>query len=156
MRSRLAPTPSGYLHIGNAFSFIVTWTLARRLGGTLLLRIDDLDTDRKRPDFVADIFDNLDWLGLDRQEGPRDIAEFDAAWSQDRRMPLYRAAMERLKTIPGTLFACECSRGQLAHSGATGRYPGACRDKGLSLDAPGTKLRFRAPDDATITVSGSA
>ncbi|HSA33952.1 MAG TPA: glutamate--tRNA ligase family protein [bacterium] len=148
MRGRLAPTPSGYLHIGNAFSFIITWCLTRRLGGTLLLRIDDLDTDRKRPDFVADIFENLAWLGLDWQEGPRDIAGFDAAWSQDRRMPLYRAAIERLRAIPGALFACECSRGQLAHSGATGRYPGICRDKGLPLDTPGTKLRFRTPDSA--------
>lgn len=143
MRSRFAPTPSGYLHIGNAFSFIVTWVLTRRLGGTILLRIDDLDTDRKRPDFVADIFDGLDWLGLDRDEGPRDMAGFDAAWSQDRRMPLYRVAIDRLKATPGALFACACSRGQLVLSGATGRYPGICRDKGLPLDTPGTKLRFR-------------
>lgn len=145
MRGRFAPTPSGLLHIGNAFSFIVTWALARRLGGTILLRIDDLDTDRKRPDFVADIFENLAWLGLEWDEGPRDMAAFDAAWSQDHRMPLYRAAIERLKATPGALFACACSRGQLSHnSGATGRYPGICRDKGLPLDAPGTKLRFRS------------
>lgn len=148
MRSRLAPTPSGLLHIGNAFSFIVTWVLTRRLGGSLLLRIDDLDTDRKRPDFVADIFDNLDWLGLDWDEGPRGPAELDAVWSQHHRMPLYRAAMEELKATPGALYACECSRGQLSHSGATGRYPGICRDKGLPLDLPGVKLRFAAPLDA--------
>ncbi len=148
MRSRLAPTPSGLLHIGNAFSFIVTWALTRRLGGSLLLRIDDLDTDRKRPDFVADIFDNLDWLGLDWDEGPRNPADLDALWSQHRRLPLYRAALEQLTATPGALYACECSRGRLAHNGATARYPGICRDKGLPQGLPGTKLRYRAPLDA--------
>ncbi len=147
MKSRLAPTPSGLLHIGNAFSFIVTWALTRRLGGSLLLRIDDLDTDRKRSDFVADIFDNLDWFGLDWDEGPRTPADLDAVWSQHHRMPLYRAAIEQLKATPGALYACECSRGQLSHSGAGARYPGICRDKGLPLDAPDTKLRYRAPLD---------
>jgi len=138
------------LHIGNAFSFIVTWALTRRLGGTLLLRIDDLDTDRKRPDFVADIFENLDWLGLDWDEGPQSAAEFESQWSQHHRMPLYHAAIEKLKITPGVLYACECSRGQLAHSGLAGRYPGICREKMLPLDTPGTKLRFAASSDTSV------
>ncbi len=149
MRSRFAPTPSGYLHIGNALSFIVTWCWMRRLGGKILLRIDDLDTDRTRTVFLDDIFDNLSWLGLDWDEGPRDRTDFLAHWSQHRRLPLYRAAIEQLKATPGALFACTCTRGQLARSGSADRYPGTCRSKRLPLDMPGAKLRFAAPDGPT-------
>jgi len=149
IRSRFAPTPSGHLHIGNALSFIVTWCWMRRLGGTVLLRIDDLDTDRTRGAFLDDIFDNLEWLGLDWDEGPRDRSDFVEHWSQHHRMPLYRAAIERLKEMPEVLFACTCTRGQLAQSGCRDRYLGTCRAKGLPFDTPGMKLRFVAPDGPT-------
>ncbi len=121
----------------------------RRLGGRILLRIDDLDTDRTRAAFLDDIFENLAWLGLDWDEGPRDRDDFTERWSQHHRMPLYRAALERLKAVPGTIFACTCTRGQLARSGGADRYPGTCRTKGLPLDAAGAKLRLFAPDAPT-------
>lgn len=69
-RLRYAPTPSGYLHLGNALNFRLNWLVARQNGGKILLRIDDLDADRKRPEYVADVFESLRWLGLDWDEGP--------------------------------------------------------------------------------------
>lgn len=64
-RTRIAPTPSGYLHIGNAFSFLLTALIAKKNNGTILLRIDDIDDERKRPEYVNDIFTSLDWLGIE-------------------------------------------------------------------------------------------
>ena len=69
-RLRYAPTPSGFLHIGNALNFRLNWLVARQNGGKILLRIDDLDAERKRPEYIADIFESLEWLGLDWDEGP--------------------------------------------------------------------------------------
>ena len=84
---------------------------------------------------------------LNRMELTKEAA-LDAEGKKDRykKIEMNGAAVERLKATPGALFACECSRGQLARSGAQGRYPGICRDKGLPLNAPGTKLRFAADD----------
>jgi glutamyl-tRNA synthetase len=76
LRSRLAPTPSGYLHLGNAFSFLLTWLVVRKQHGHLHLRIDDLDADRAKPDYYDDIFTTLDWLGLDYDSGARMRARF--------------------------------------------------------------------------------
>ena len=67
-RLRFAPTPSGYLHIGNALNFCFNWLVARLNGGKILLRIDDIDAERKRPEYVADVFESLEWLGLDYDE----------------------------------------------------------------------------------------
>ena len=76
--SRFAPTPSGFLHIGNALNFILTWLLVRRRGGRLHLRIDDMDGIRVRPEVVEDIFYSLDWLGLDWDTGPSGPEDFHA------------------------------------------------------------------------------
>ncbi|QKG53163.1 glutamate--tRNA ligase family protein [Hymenobacter sp. BRD67] len=67
---RLAPTPSGYLHLGNAVNFVLTWLLVRRAGGTLHLRIDDLDRARLRRAYLDNIFKTIEWLGLDYDHGP--------------------------------------------------------------------------------------
>lgn len=141
-RTRIAPTPSGFLHIGNILSFALTAGLARRHGASILLRIDDLDRHRAAPEFLVDIFETLRFLGLPWDEGPADPAEFEQRGSQLRRMPLYEAALERLRAA-GALFACSCSRSQLAAAVGDGGYPGTCRDRGLSLDAPDLNWRLR-------------
>ncbi|NJL14359.1 MAG: hypothetical protein HC913_16005 [Microscillaceae bacterium] len=76
LRTRFAPTPSGFLHEGNAFSFVLTWLAARHFGGKIHLRIDDLDQTRCRPEYVEDIFRSLDWLGLDWDSGPQGVDDF--------------------------------------------------------------------------------
>ena len=74
--SRLAPTPSGYLHLGNAVNFVLTWLLTRQAGGVLHLRIDDLDRARLRPAYLENIFRVIDWLGLDYDHGPTGPDDF--------------------------------------------------------------------------------
>ena len=80
IRTRFAPTPSGFLHWGNAFSFVLTWLYARKHGGEILLRIDDLDSLRKRPEHVQDVFRSLEWLELDFDLGPSGPDEFEAKY----------------------------------------------------------------------------
>ena len=97
IRTRLAPTPSGLLHPGNGVSFLVTWALARAAGGWILLRVDDLDGDRYRPEYLEDIFRTIDWLGIDYDAGPKNIADFEQHWSQHLRIPQYNDYLHQLR-----------------------------------------------------------
>lgn len=146
--TRFAPTPSGYLHIGNAFSFVITWLLARLQGGKILLRIDDLDNERFRPEYLDDIFYSLTWLGLDYDFGPFGVADFQAAWSQHRRTDLYQQLLQRLRPH---LFACTCSRKTWQQASSDGQYPGSCIDKKLPLQHPETVWRLLTPDNQLIS-----
>jgi glutamyl-tRNA synthetase len=142
LRTRFAPTPSGYLHLGNAWSFVLTWLAARSQGGTVRLRIDDLDGARFRDEYLDDIFDSLRWLGLDWDSGPRDAADFRASHSQRLRAARYEEAVEALRA-GGKAYACACSREQLRQAGGGPIYPGTCRE--LGLDDSGQALRYRMP-----------
>jgi glutamyl-tRNA synthetase len=144
VRVRYAPTPSGYLHAGNAVNFILNYLLARSKGGHILLRIDDLDGARKRSPFVQDIFDALNWLGIDYDEGPMDQVDFESRWSQHFRLTAYNKTLERLRAS-GLLFACSKSRSDLSPFG--GMYPAEFRDQGLHLDDPDVAWRIRTPDN---------
>lgn len=132
-RGRLAPSPTGYLHLGHARTF---WTAQQRAagqGGTLVLRNDDLDRQRCKPEFVSAMFEDLRWFGFAWQEGP-DCGGPHAPYSQSERMPFYRAAFERLR-VGGFLFPCTCSRRDVLralgapHAGEDEPvYPGTCRN----------------------------
>ncbi|CAH1002330.1 Glutamate--tRNA ligase [Neolewinella maritima] len=161
--TRIAPTPSGYLHLGNAANFAANALLAARTDGRLLLRIDDLDRARVRPAYLQDVFDVLDWLGIEPTEGPRDVEDFTAHWSQEHRMPLYRAALETLRTRTAPngpqLFACPCSRKELAD----GVHFYDCPTAGIALAAPqvawridtrGLPLHAQMPDFAVRKKDG--
>lgn len=155
-RTRIAPTPSGYLHLGNAFSFLLTRQIASATGAGILLRIDDLDRERVQDKYVRDIFETLHFLGIDYQTGPRDMKEYQEQYSQVHRMELYETALEQLRH-GGHLFACTCSRSALAANGQPVAYPGTCRNKGIPFDAPGVNWRLRTGDNETVmmkTVSG--
>lgn len=163
-RLRFAPTPSGYLHPGNALNFTLNWLVARHCGGNILLRIDDLDAERKRPEYVQDVFESLVWLGLDWDEGPGiyDLQyatyvqehtniglrvsaacdDFEKNWSQHRRLPLYFSVLEKLRDT-GLLFACRKSRRDLAPF--AGMYPAEFRDQNLDLDDPDVAWRIQTP-----------
>jgi glutamyl-tRNA synthetase len=141
-RVRYAPTPSGYLHEGNALNFWLNRELARRTNGRILLRIDDLDASRKRAEYVQDVFDTLHWLGLGWDEGPRNVADFEGQWSQRHRVGAAHHILGILRQ-KGLLFACAKSRNELAQYG--GDYPEAFREQGLSLDAPDLAWRLRTP-----------
>ncbi|WP_224997401.1 glutamate--tRNA ligase family protein [Cesiribacter sp. SM1] len=146
MKSRIAPTPSGYLHKGNAFSFVLTWLLVRSAGGMLQLRIDDSDTSRSRPEYIQEIFRCLDWLGLDWDEGPESPADFTSQYSQQLRFEEYHALLEVLKN-EGYLYACDCSRSRVRERWNGGVYRGSCRESRLSFDTAGTAWRIVVPEE---------
>lgn len=145
---RLAPTPSGFLHEGNLLNFYLNWHAARLRSARILLRIDDLDADRKRPEYVAGIFESLRHAGFDWDIGPgREttdvsacVADFEANWSQYHRINLYNDLLARLRNT-GLLFACRKSRKDIAAAGGT--YPPEFRDQRLSLDEPDVAWRIK-------------
>lgn len=139
--SRIAPTPSGYLHLGNAYNFILTWWLVRQKQGILHLRLDDSDRARVRDEYIQDIFDTLAWLGLDWDKGPRNGLEFQAKFSQTLKTEKY---YELLKKIPGT-YVCRCSRKDFkdfAPDPHRLRCPGNCRAKNLQFEPEKNCIRI--------------
>ncbi len=138
LRTRLAPTPSGFLHWGNIFNFALSWRHARLQKGSIVLRIDDLDLARTQEDSLTDIFETLHWLGFDWDEGPSDVADFKKNFSQQLRMDEYFLALQK---IPH--YACECSRQDLKNRGIE-NYDGYCRHKNLSFKPGVHQLRFHS------------
>ncbi len=141
-RLRLAPTPSGYLHAGNVFNFLLNFVAAKSRGAGLLLRIDDLDTDRKRTAYVQDVFVTLEWLGIHWDDGPRSTDDFETHWAQHLRLPLYTDALQILRS-KNLIFACGKSRRDLA--AFDGLYPEHFREQGLDLDASDVAWRIKTP-----------
>ena len=121
--SRFAPSPTGRLHLGHAYSAVLGHARARA-SGRFLLRIEDLDPARSRPEFVDGIFEDLRWLGLEWDE---------PVLVQSRRSGVYAAALDRLRE-QDLVYACFCTRADIAaaleapHGPAAGHYPGTCRD----------------------------
>lgn len=152
--SRIAPTPSGYLHIGNAVNFLVTWALVRGRGGSLHLRIDDMDGLRFRADILVDIFDSLEWLGIDWDTGPTGPDAFYAHFSLQNKRDLYRSELHRLKDESGKLFACDCSRSAIKKVAPGGLYPGTCRHKNRQLIPGKTAMRVRVEEGTVIGIDG--
>jgi len=150
--TRIAPTPSGYLHLGNVFSFALTAGIARRAGASILLRIDDLDRERVQRGYLEDIFETLRFLEIPWDIGARDTEEFFASFSQVHRLSLYSEALARLRAA-GAVFGCSCSRAEVLRLSAEGVYPGTCRERGLSLDAGEVAWRLRTEDDAVLRVN---
>jgi glutamyl-tRNA synthetase len=144
-KTRFAPTPSGYLHLGNVLSFAITAMLAKKTGAKILLRIDDLDRDRINTVFVQDIFDTLDFMGIPWDEGPRDFKEYGQEWSQLHRMDIYRKALQQLRDT-GAVFACSCSRAQIRAISPDDTYPGTCRDKQIPLNQPDVTWRLKTDE----------
>ena len=137
--TRFAPSPTGYLHLGHAFSALIAWRRARDAGGRFLLRLEDIDPARCRPEFAAAILQDLAWLGLDWDGEVR---------VQSEHLPEYHAALDTL-TARGLLYPCFCTRAdivrEIAQSAAAPHspdgaplYPGTCRV--LSADQRGARI----------------
>ncbi len=132
VRVRFAPSPTGSLHIGNARTALFNWLFARRQDGRFILRVEDTDRERSRPEFEAAILEDLRWLGLDWDEGP-DVGGSAGPYRQSDRLPLYRAQVERL-LAEGRAYYCFCStealeaqRQERLARGLPPRYDGRCR-----------------------------
>ena len=150
-KTRLAPTPSGYLHLGNILSFAITASLAHKTGAKILLRIDDADRERTNKLYIQDIFDTLNFLEIPWDEGPRNIQQYETEYSQLHRMDEYRKALQQLKES-GKVFACTCSRTDVLRLNADSIYTGTCRDKNLPLDTPNAGWRINTDNLEEITV----
>lgn len=173
-RGRLAPSPTGYLHLGHARTFWTAQQRARAAGGTLVLRNEDLDGARCRPEYVAAMLEDLRWFGFDWQEGP-DCGGPHAPYDQSARLGLYRAAFERLRAA-GLVYPCACSRRDIAESAAAPHeaglgggdeplYSGRCRperldaaerDRRTTWPRAGHSWRFRVPAHERIQFTDTA
>lgn len=152
MHTRIAPTPSGFLHLGNAANALATAWWAEVLGGSLHLRIDDLDGDRVRPEYVEDILDLLTWLGIDWDTGPR--SQDEASRARMGRVAACRDALAAALDAGLPAYACRCSRRQLAGV-AVGGCPGGCRHLDLDLHPQQTALRLAVDPATTVDVDGT-
>ncbi len=150
--TRYAPTPSGYLHFGNLYSFVLTYHLAQTTGAKILLRIDDLDKERVKPKYIQDIFDTLEYLEIPYDLGPTSLSSFKNEYSQHKRMDLYQAALTDLQAN-GHLFACDCSRSKILKMNPQGIYSGFCRDKNLSFDKPECSWRIKTDTSQNINIT---
>ncbi|NHE55641.1 glutamate--tRNA ligase family protein [Cyclobacterium plantarum] len=142
-KTRLAPTPSGYLHIGNVVSFLITCSLARHHGAKVLLRIDDLDQKRTRTKYIQDIFDTMEFLEIPYDEGPRSVKDLLHEFSQGHRMDLYEGMLEYLRE-KDLVFGCDCSRKKLRENHPKGWYTGTCLQRHLHLDSKDISWRLNA------------
>ena len=149
--SRLAPTPSGYLHIGNAFNFLLTALLVDFQNGHLHLRIDDLDSPRVERSSVEDIFVQLEWLGIEYDSGPSGPDELYTKYSQQLRKERYCKTLEILRDS-GNLFACECSRSEIRQLSRGVNYPGTCLDKNLDFLNENLPWRVHVPDHTFVSL----
>ena len=156
-RGRLAPSPTGRLHLGHARTFWMAYERARQAGGTLILRNEDLDRDRARPEFVAAFLEDLRWLGLEWTEGP-DLGGHFGPYSQSERLSWYRKVLEQLRA-GGWLFPCHCSRKDIQNAVRAPHaaddepiYPGTCRPRIEIGSEHQTRVnwRFRVPDGESI------
>lgn len=146
LTGRFAPSPSGRMHLGNVFSALLAWLSMRSQGGRMLLRMEDLDPDRCRPEYMETLRDDLDWLGLDWDE---------EQMPQSRRTDAYRAEFEKLSQL-GLVYPCYCSRAELHAASAphasdgTAIYAGTCRDLTPEERAQKTRRpawRVRVPEE---------
>lgn len=127
MITRFAPAPTGYLHIGHVLNAIYVWGVARQERGRVMLRIEDHDRQRSRPEYEIALREDLAWLGFDADDESR----------QSERGGMYEEALERLRAR-GLVYACDCTRRDIAGE----HYAGTCRDRRLP-EGPGTGLRVR-------------
>lgn len=158
MRTRLAPTPSGQLHAGNAFSFVLAWAWARSRGGSVVLRIEDVDVARARPSWIEDVFRDLEWLGLDWDEGPEGPSDTASAFRQSS--PGRRARHQEILDAwiaSGLAYPCRCTRRELSTDAPqverlrdpdlpANPYPGNCRERAASEAGAADSWRLRLPD----------
>ena len=165
VRGRLAPSPTGRLHLGNAWAFLLAWLAARSAGGQVVLRMEDIDPERSRPEYADALMADLHWLGLDWDEGP-DAPGPCGPYEQSRRLESYAAALDSL-TAAGRVYPCFCTRKELRELASAPHaatpplagdgspaYPGTCRnltrEQQAELLRQGRKpaLRLRCDDAA--------
>ncbi len=160
-RGRLAPSPTGFLHLGHARTFWTAQERAIAAGGTLILRNEDLDRSRSRPEFASAMLEDLRWFGFHWQEGPDCGGPF-APYSQSERHRFYRAGFDALRSC-GAVYPCHCSRQDVLralrapHAGdEEPLYPGTCRNNSDPRGPRPPNWRFRVPHGDVIEFEDGA
>jgi glutamyl-tRNA synthetase len=158
-RGRIAPSPTGFLHLGHARTFWTAQERARASQGALVLRNEDLDRSRCRPEFVLAMFEDLKWFGFEWNEGPDSGGPF-APYTQSERISLYRASFDKLRER-GCVYPCSCSRQEVLRTASAPHaeddepiYPGNCRPESsttIERDNVQINWRFRVPDGESIS-----
>lgn len=154
---RFAPSPSGRMHLGNLYTALVSWLSVRKQGGRWILRIEDLDPQRSKPQFARQIEDDLRWLGLDWDEGGLEGIGNNGPYVQSQRHHLYNDALARLAGM-GLTYPCHCHRADILATQAPHRsdgrvvYAGTCRPAphppfDRNLDYTGCSTRIYVPDE---------
>ncbi|MCS5489392.1 glutamate--tRNA ligase family protein [Algoriphagus limi] len=149
--TRIAPTPSGFLHLGNAYSFLLTKTLAEKSGAKILLRIDDLDRERFRMEYLIDIFETLEFLEIPYDIGPKSPEDFLVNWTQLNRLDLYREVLDKLWE-KRMLFACTCSRKKITQMDSSGYYLGHCLDRNIPKTRKETAWRINTLQEDLVSI----
>ena len=149
VRTRFAPSPTGYLHIGGARTALFSWLWAKKHGGDFILRIEDTDRERSTQEAVDAILDGMEWLGLEHDSGP---------YYQTERYDRYKEVIQQLLDS-GHAYYCNCSRERLdtmreqqMANRQKPKYDGSCRDKGL-VAADDTVVRFKNPQDGEVVIT---
>ena len=148
VRTRFAPSPTGYLHIGGARTALFSWLYARKMGGKFILRIEDTDRERSTEESVNAILEGMEWLGLDYDEGP---------FYQTHQFDRYKEVIQKLLD-DGNAYHCECSKERLDEvrakqmaSKEKPRYDGCCREKNLE-PSQNTVIRFKNPLEGDVII----
>ena len=149
VRTRFAPSPTGYLHIGGARTALFSWAYAKKHGGIFILRVEDTDLERSTPESVQAILDGMAWLNLDYDEGP---------FFQMQRMPRYKQVIQQLLD-EGHAYHCYCSKDDLdamreaqRAKGEKPRYDGRCRQRTTSVHDVSPVVRFKNPDEGAVVI----
>lgn len=150
LKTRIAPTPSGFLHIGNLYSFTLTLAWVKMSNGRLLLRIDDLDADRMRQAYIEDIFDTLQFMRIYPDEGPSDFKDFIENYSQKRNINAYRKWIDEL-LAKGLAWHCKCSRKETSELAANGLFSCACKAEKVAYIPNKTAIKLNVPHPTIIS-----
>lgn len=155
-RGRIAPTPTGYLHLGHYRTFHTAWQRARAAQGSLVFRLEDIDSGRCRDEFAQAAIEDLRWAGLDWDEGP-DVGGPYGPYRQSERLAGFRTAFDRLRAL-GHVFQCSCSRRDVAMAAlaphaddAEPVYPGTCRTQSAPSGMEAQSWRFRVADGDVVS-----
>lgn len=151
-RTRFAPAPTGYLHLGHVVNALAVWGAARATGAEIVLRIEDHDRQRCRPEYESALLEDLEWLGfLPDRPSLAELRGAPSTWRQSDSSAAYEAALARLRQRGHHLYYCDCSRSTVAAGDEPAdpnterRYPGRCRDRNLG-PGPDRGLRLALPE----------
>jgi len=148
-KTRIAPTPSGFLHLGNLLSFLITAFIAERENAAIVLRIDDLDRNRVRDIYIQDIFETLKFFNIPWNEGPRNPIDFQKWYSQTKRINLYNDALNMLRE-KNLVYACTCSRTMLGNSPGIDHHICKCAQQKIPLDKANAAWRLKTGTNPEI------